>query len=207
MEVRSPFYVVQDFLSPLMCEEIVDDINFLFPDFDIDGIPQKTVRGHERSEEVIFQRFTNHVSALEEYYNVEYRGTHPMTFEWYPQACPGNKPHCENSDYINKQWTRTRDRDFTCILFLSNYQERVPFDSDFEVSGGKLEFMYHGFGFNPQRGTLIVFPSGPNFINATTVIEAGDLYQVRFHVSTMEPFVYTRTDFPGNYSTWFEHVA
>lgn len=205
--VKSPFYVEQDFLSPLMCEEIIDDLHFLYPDTDIEGIPIKTAKGHERSEEIIFSKFSAVVPKLEKHYNVECRGTEPMMFEWYAQACQGAKPHCENSNYVNKKWVKLRDRDLTCVLFFCDYQEKTPFDSDFEVYGGKLEFPQHRFGFNPQRGTLIVFPSGPHFINNTTPILAGDLYQVRFHVATVKQYKHDPKMFPGDYESWFETIA
>ena len=205
--VKSPFLVVQNFLSPLLCEEVVDDLHFLYPDTDLEGVPVKTAKGHERSEEAVFHKFTPHIPNLELHYNVEYRGTEPMLFEWYAQGCKGEKPHCENSNYESRKWVKIRDRDLTCVVFLCDYQEKTPFDSDFEVYGGKLEFAQHRFGFNPQRGTLIVFPSGPHFINNTTPILAGDLYQVRFHVATTQQYKHNPVAWPGDYTTWFETIA
>ena len=204
---RSPFFIVQEFLSPLLCEEIVDDLNFIYPDTDTEGAPVKTAKGHERSEEVIFQRFQDLVSKIEKYYDVEYRGTEPMLFEWYPEGCEGETPHCEHSNFLNSKWVKLRDRDFSCVLFLCDYQEKTPFDGDFEVYGGKLEFTQHRFGFNPQRGTLIAFPSGPHFINHTTPIKAGDLFQVRFHIATGKQYLYDPANFPGDYTVWFDHLA
>jgi len=205
--VKSPFYVVQDFLSPLLCDQIADDINFIYPDKDQDGVPIKSLKSHERSEEVIFQHLQRQIPKFESHYGLEYRGTTTMMFEWYPQGCKGEQPHCENSDYTSKKWVRTKDRDLTGILFLCDYHDHVPFDGDFEVYGGKVEFPQHQFGFNPNRGTLILFPSEPHFINGTTPIHAGDSFQVRFHVAASEPFLYDPADFPGDYTTWFEEIA
>lgn len=42
--MKSPFIVVQDFLSPQTCERIVKDINVLSPDTDINGDPKKLER-------------------------------------------------------------------------------------------------------------------------------------------------------------------
>lgn len=207
MQHKSPFYVVQELLSPLLCEQIVGLLDFFYPDTDPDDNPVKTVKTNDSAEEIVFDRFEPHIQTIMEHYGTIYRGTEPMTFEWYPQLCLGEQPRCESSAYIKKKWTRIKDRDFTCVIFLSQYQERTPFDSDFEVYGGKLEFPQHDFGFNPQIGTMIVFPSGQNFINDTAPILAGDLYQVRFHVATQIPFVYNPSEFMGDYTTWFEHLA
>lgn len=205
--VKSPFYVVQDFLSPLLCEQVADDLNFIYPDKDPNGKPVKTFKSHERSEDIIFQHLRSHIPQIEAYYDIEYRGTTPMSFEWYPQGCDGESARCENSEYLNKQWVRTRDRDISGILFLCDYQDHIPFDGDFEVYGGKVEFLQHQFGFNPQRGTLIMFPSEAHFLNGTTPVEAGDSFMVRFHIAANTPYVYEPADFPGDYTTWFEEIA
>jgi len=195
-------------MSPLRCEELVDKLDFKHPNTDEEGVPQKTFRGDEVGELVVFDIFKSRIPEIERYYQMEYRGTEPMSFEWYPPYCLGEKPHCENSVYgTTKKWVRQKDRDFTCILFLSDFQETIPFDSDFEVFGGKLEFPQHGFGFNPERGTLLIFPSGPNFLNNTTPIAAGELFQVRFHIAAQTPYQYNPNRFPGNYLTWFQDMG
>jgi len=207
MDTKCPFFIKQEFLSPLLCEEIVDQLEMFHPDTDPDGFPIKTAKGHEHSEERLFERFKELIPSIEEYYNCTYRGTEPMLFEWFPRSCPGEKPHCENSGYVNKKWVRQKDRDLTCIIFFSNLQEVVPFDDEYEVLGGKLEFVQHQFGFNPERGTLIVFPSGPHFINNTAPIRVGDLFQVRFHIATSPPYHYNPKLFPGDYRSWFKNIA
>ena len=199
---RSPFVVIQNFLSPKLCETIIDNLGFYTPDKDETGAPMKMYRHHEGSQEVIFQRWISIVPNISTYYDVEYRGTESMVFEFF---APGtmSEPLCENSNYIHKKWTRMKDRDFTALVFLSDYNESEYFDSDFEVYGGKLEFPQHDFGFNPERGTLIVYPSCPHFINATAPVLAGELFQVRFHMATKLPYLYDPRLFPGDYRSWF----
>lgn len=201
---KSPFLVYENFISPLLCEQIVDNVDVIIPDTDVDGKPTKMIRHDEESELLIYDRLKPLYSKLESYYQgFKHRGTERMSFEWYPQGMKAAHPHCESSDYLRKKWLRTRDRDLTGVLFMSDYQEQIPFDNDFEVYGGKLEFPQHNFGFNPQRGTLIVFPSCPHFINGTTTIEAGDLFQVRFHLAATMPYLYQPNQFPGDFTTWF----
>ena len=202
---KSPFYVIRDFLSPKQCEIIVDDLGYYSPDFDKEGNPIKMMRHHQESEKLIYEKFKPLIPTLEKYYNFEHRGTEFITFEFYPEGhIP--EPHCENSKWINKKWVRTKDRDFSIILFLSDYQDNIPFDSDYEVYGGKLEFPQHKFGFNPERGTLIIFPSGPHFINAIAEINAGDLFLAKFHLAAKTPYLYQPSEFPGDYRTWFEDL-
>lgn len=207
MANKSPFLIKQEFISPLLCEDLVDMLNLTVPDVDTENHPIRTIRMHERAELNVFTFIEDIIPEIEEYYRIDYRGTEQMIFEWYAAGCNGYEPHCESSNYVRKKWLRTKDRDLTGVIFLSDYQERVPFDDDFETYGGKLEFAQHGFGFNPQRGTMILFPSDPHFINNTTPVLAGDLYQIRFHIAAQTPFLYDPAAFPGDYRVWLEQFA
>ena len=73
--------------------------------------------------------------------------------------------------------------------------------------GGKLEFPQWGFGFNPQRGTMIVFPSGPHFINATTKVLVGELYQVKIQMTAQVPLLFNPAEYPGDYKQWFREFT
>lgn len=203
MAIKSPFYVVDEFLSPLLCEQIVDDTDFLVPDEDADGHEIKTCKtANDSVEWIIYERVNTLLPELQAYYQFLYKGTERTQIEWFPTGSSG-ECSCENSTFLRGKWLRTKQRDFTGILFLSDYQDSPSFDSDFEVYGGKLEFAQHQFGFNPTRGTLIVFPSDPHFINNTSTVLAGDLFQARIQIAAQYPFLYQPEQFPGNYTTWF----
>lgn len=199
---KSPFIVLPEFVSPLVCEDIVDLCDFTVPDYDKDGNPLKTTKRCEQAETIIFDRLQQHLLDVEVHYGVTYRGTERLAFEWFPEGSYG-PPQAENSNFVSGKWMRTNARDLTAILFLSDYNDSPPFDAEFEVYGGKLEFAQHQFGFNPSRGTLVVFPSDPHFINATAPVLVGDLYQVRIQLTTKTPLMYNPQDYPGNYTCWF----
>lgn len=200
---KSPFWIYPNLISPKICEQIVDKMDLFTPDVDQDGYPLPVIRHDDRSEEQIFDHLEPLLPNILEYYqSADYTGTERVTFEFYGEGTQG-KPHCENSSYINRIWSRTTNRDFSCVLFLSNYNNEPPFDDEYEVYGGKLEFPQHNFGFNPTRGTLIVFPSGPHFINAVSPVIAGELFLARFHISTALPYNYNPNNFPGDYRAWF----
>lgn len=205
MKSKSPFYIVEEFISPLLCEEIIMLCNFSVPNQDKDGHDIKTVTTSDQAEEILYERLMLLLPELMAYYQEIYKGTERMQFEWFPEGSKGEFI-CENSDFLRSKWLRTRSRDFTGILFLSDFSDVVPFESDFEVYGGKLEFAQHRFGFNPRRGTLIVFPSDPHFINITSNILVGDLYQVRMQLATKRPYIYDPSMFPGNFTTWFKDI-
>lgn len=202
MNLKSPFYIVEEFISPLLCEEIIDICGFTVPDSDKDGNDVKTMKSSERAEAIIYERLLSLLPELQEYYQFKYKGTEPIMFEWYPEDTKGDMS-AENSNFLRKKWLRTRQRDITGILFLCDYNDTPTLEQDYEVYGGKLEFPQHSFGFNPQRGTLIIFPSDPHFINCTSQVFAGELFQSRIQIAAQEPFLYNPQDFPGNYTTWF----
>lgn len=205
MVPRSPFIIYQEFLSPLLCEEVIDLMDVTVPDTDTHGKPIPSMRHNNKAEQFIFDRLKQTLPNIQKHYNVEYRGTEKMMFEWYPQGCK-DKMKSDSSDYINKQWVRTRDRDVTGILFLSDYNDSPSFDEMYEVYGGKLEFPNHNFGFNPERGTLVLFPSTPHFINVNAPVIVGDLFQVRINIATKRPFMYQPAEFPGNFLSWFPNL-
>lgn len=205
VQTKSPFFVVQDFISPLMCEEIVDTLNFTVPDTDKDDYEVMTVKTNETAEQIIYERFLQLIPKLEEYYDITYKGMERIQFEWLPPMSQ-NEAHAENSNYLRGKWLRTRQRDLTAVLFLCDYQEQEDFEKEFEVYGGKLEFPQHKFSFNPARGTLVVFPSDPHFINITSTVLVGDLFQARIQLAAQVPYIYDPKRFPGNYTFWFKDL-
>lgn len=202
--IKSPFVVVQNFLSPLFCEDIITRLNHTYPNRDIDNKIIKTVKTNRLSDIRILNELEQILPDLEEYYNFKREGILPFDYEWYVAGCKEEQPRCENSAYGNNGWIRINDYDFTGIIFLNDYQEKIPFDSDYEVFGGKLEFPNHQFSFNPSRGTLIFFPGNQHFINHTSLIKFGELNQIRFHVvAENTPWQYDKTQFGGTYLDWF----
>lgn len=203
---KSPFYVIPNFISPLMCEEIVDQLDFAIPDLTPSGTPLPSTKTDADYEAYLFSQFSNYKDSIAAYFDSDHRATTEFNFKWYPQGA-SESMHAENAIYKNGNWMRIFDRDITCVLFLSDYQDKPPFDDDYEVYGGKLEFPQHGFGFNAQRGTLIAFPSVPHFINGFTTVLAGSLYIAKFHIATKVPFMYDPVKFPGDYLTWLREFA
>lgn len=200
---KSPFLVIPDFVSPLTCEDIVDRLTLAFPEVDDNNRPQKSVRTNRLSELRLEDYLTEASDFVEEYYGVDIKGIHPLQFEYFPEGCAATKPVCENSIYTGGKWVRSNNKDFVGILFLSDYQDKAPFDPMFEVKGGKLQFPTHNFGFNPKRGMLVIFPGNEYFVYNTSAIEVGDLHQVKIYMSASERYVYNPNSFPGNYEVWF----
>lgn len=193
--MKSPFIIEQNLLSPGLCEDIIQSIKL-----DLLIAPHK----HD-IELVIFQHLQHILPKFEDYYDVNYENISNMIMEGLPIK---SKPSIsDNSSFINGKWTRIHNIDFTGIIFLSDFNNKPPFSKSFEVYGGKLEFPQHKFGFNPERGTLILFPSNPHFHYKFSDILIGNAYQIRFNITCTSEFVYDRMNFKGNYLTWFQSIG
>lgn len=205
---KSPFYVVEDFLSPKQADYIVDTLNFMEPDTNSDDRPIKSTRSNHHCETIVFSQLEPLKPTVEEYFGFDWKGTADMVFEFMPEDCAdGMHPHCGNSVYntATKRWVRNKNYDFTGVIFLSDYNTDSAdnFDPNFEVYGGKLQFPQYGFSFQAKRGTLVVFPAGPNFVHAISPILAGDLFMVSFQICAERLWPYDPKLFPGTFKTWF----
>jgi hypothetical protein len=201
---KSPFFVVENFLSPLMCEDIVDRLNHTLPNFDKNGIPEKTIKFNRLTEVRLLPLFEEITPTLESYFKYNHKGISSLTFEWYASGFKGDIPRCENSQYINRTWRRINNNDFVGFIPLNDHNDRYPFDPAFEVSGGKINFPNHRFAFTPKRGSLIVCPGNQNFLNYVGEVKAGNLNLIKFYITSEKPYIYDPKNFPGDYKTWFK---
>jgi hypothetical protein len=206
--MKSPFIIVQDFLSPQTCEKIVKDINVLAPDTDINGDPKKLERFCLEWEQPIAERFRELIPDIESRYNCEYRGLEKPVFQYYPEnaKAPAEAPGCENSKFIRKKWVMNKDVDLVGFIWLKDFNEHVPLDPRHEIYGGKLEFPAYNFSLQPQRGTLVLFPAGPHFISVISPLLLGDLYQIKLPVCINAKeggrWFYQPADYPGTWQDW-----
>ena len=208
--MKSPFIVEQNFLSPLICEQIVESIKVGAPDTDQEGSPKKLERFNLAWEQEIASRFREMIPQLEDKYDCEYRGLEKPLFQYYPENAkvPAEQPGCENSKYVRKKWVMHKDVDLVGFIWLKDYNDNVPLDPRHEVYGGKLEFPAYNFSLVPQRGTLVMFPAGPHFISVISPILLGDLYQIKLTVSVKQKtgnrWFYQPSNFPGKWEQWFD---
>jgi hypothetical protein len=166
------------------------------------------MKGSRLYESRLLPKFEEILPEVENYYGFKTKTTTPFVFEWYPTGYGGEKASCEAYQYSSKRgksasWTRTKDYDFTVAVFLNDHNMDRNFDERFECRGGKFEFPNHDFGFNPVRGTMVIYPCRPNFVNAVGGVQLGDLNMIRFHIISKDDYEYNSEDYPGGYMEWF----
>lgn len=202
MSSKSPFFIVDGFLSPKLCEHITDVVDLRFPNLNVNNKPIKTTKKHQRCETIILDRFESIHNSVMSYFSTEYYGVTDVTFELYSAGYSESTASCDNSNLVRGKWSRVHDVDFTCVVFFTDYNNE-DVDDSIEVYGGKYEFPTHGFGFNPKRGMLLVYPSGPNFINGISPVYAGNLSIAKFFLKTSKMYIYDQSNFQGNYKDWY----
>ena len=208
MKSKSPFLVFQHLIDNDLCDEIAQKVR-IEPLKDDDGVFQSSGRYHPEAEKVIFEKFQPLIPELEKHFEIKYRGTEHLVFQQFPLSNGKNAedPHCENAVYKRKRWLKNKDRDLTGILWLKDYQETPPFDVKKQVLGGKLEFPVYNFGFQAQKGTLVVYPACERFISLTSPILVGELQCIRFYICAEGIWLYDPLKFPGDFRTWFNEIV
>jgi hypothetical protein len=200
--VKAPFLVFPEFISPLLAEDIVSNIDVRAPDTFAEGDPKHEEYFDEEYDEIIAHQLSNIMPSIENHFNFECKTVNPITIEHC--GVGSHVPvHAEGYELIEKQFVKTKPWDFTAVLFLTSHIDEPPIDEGYECHGGKLEFLNHKFGFNPTAGTLIVFPTDPRFTNATGFVKIGDLFQIRIQISSATMYLYNPKLFPGDFTKWF----
>lgn len=206
---KSPFLVYQHFIDPELCDQIAEVVR-VEPLRNDDDILQSTERYHEESEITLFKQLLPLIPDLEEHFTgFKYRGTEHLVFQQFPvtNGKAAEEPHCENAVFKRKRWLRIKDRDLTGILWLKDYHETPPFDVKKHVLGGKLEFPVYNFGFQAQKGTLVIYPACERFISLTSAILVGELQCVRFHICGEGIWIYDPSGYQGDFRSWFSEIV
>jgi hypothetical protein len=211
--IRSPFFVIEDAVSPAKCEVIIDQLGLAAPSLDEKGDPIKHERLITDAELASYLQgaLQPHVAEIEERYQGEIHGFETALFQQYfENAKKPCEPHgCDNARYLRKKWVKVKDTDLVGYLWLKDFNSGVPLDPRYEVYGGKLEFPAYDFSLVPQRGTIVIFPGGPHFITAISPVLVGSLEQVKFSIklhTSSGIWLYQPENFPGTWQDWFTGI-
>jgi hypothetical protein len=205
---KSPFYVIQGLVPEQRCLEIAKELR-VEPTLDQEGNPTAMGRHSTSVGLELFELLKPELPGIADHYGIKYRGTEEFQFQQFPvtNGQPAEAPHCENAVYKRKRWIRINDRDLTGIIWLKDYADAPPFNVNKHVYGGKLEFPVYNFGFQPQIGTCVIFPSSERFISLTSSIQVGELQVAKFHIAGEGVWIYNPDDYPGDFRDWFQDVV
>lgn len=201
--MKNPFIVIDNFLSPLECETIIDSLDFI-PLYTETGEIKANVMNNRLMDMRLSKKFEDLVPIIEKHYGCIIENFSNGRYEWYPTNYKAQHAQCENSCLINGTWSRKNQNDFMITVILNDHQEKVPFDESYEVKGGNLEYPNHNFSFLPKRGMLIINPANQNFLHGIASIKAGNLFLARIFAICDTPFKYDPDNFKGSYNIWFK---
>ena len=202
---RSPFEIVENFISPLQCERLMKGLALSYPQRDANGTPLKYERFVPADMSgAVLSEFDAISPLVEQRYGAPVNGEPTLIFQqyWENPKVPAEGLGCENSKFSRKKWTKVKDVDLVGFLWLKSYHDAVPLDPRIEVYGGKIEFPTYNFSLTPVAGTLVIFPATPHFVTATSHVMLGSLEQIKFNIK-LSNWVYNPSNFPGTYKDWF----
>lgn len=119
---KSPFLIQREFISPLLCEDIMQDVikALSFPNVDENNIPQQMeCTLNDRLQNIIIEQCENKIiKNIETYYNTTVDNITKPKVLWYPEGYTNNNIICDNANYTDKHWIKTKNRDFSLTVFL-----------------------------------------------------------------------------------------
>lgn len=190
MSLKSPFFVVEDFLSPLQCDRLIS-LN-------------KVVNGgtcirhlNEGQFSVVSNSLTDYSEQICERYGAELSTDIKLLFQQFEENAsrPALSPQVEGWESLRRKWTKTKNIDLVGFIPLKSYCDSLPIDLNFEVYGGKLEMLNFNFSILPERGSLILMPAAPNFIHAISPINFGSFEMVKINCTFTTPWSFDLSKF------------
>jgi len=208
--IKSPFFVIEDAVSPAKCDVITKQLGISVPSKDEAGYPLKHECFITDAELVGYlqEAIMPSVGDMESRYGGAIKTFETPLFRQYFEnpSRPCELHGCENAKFLRKKWVKVKDVDLVGYLWLKDFNSGVPLDPRFEVYGGKLEFPAYDFSLVPSRGTMVFFPAGPHFITAISPVLVGSLEVVKISIKlhVQDGFwEYKPELFPGDYMQWF----
>lgn len=173
------FLLVQNYLDPALCDQLVRECDQL-PGIrhgvgaaeDDDSLVYNDIR---ISETVDIRKLSVNVKSLVRDLFVKTIGPHyEQEIEWFerPEILryhPGGeyKPHADSENWFSKEktWKRVLDRDLSILLYLND-----------GFTGGEIAFPNFGLKFKPVRGLMVAFPSDGRYLHSARPVVTGVRY-------------------------------
>jgi hypothetical protein len=199
---KSPFILIENVLTQKACSEIIASLNHSEPNYMYDKVAL-TIKFNKLEELRLQSLIDDVLDHAEAYYGFETLKTAPYIFEWYPETYQAKPISSDSNIYFEGKWAKSRDIDFTILIFLSTQKTDSIDNRIYEHVGGGLQFPTHGFTLHPKAGDLLMFPSNRYFLNTIGSVNLGNMNLIRILVTAKTTYKYDRHKFPGTFKDWF----
>lgn len=199
---KSPFILLENAIDPKACDDIITSLNHSIPNYMNDKVAM-TLKFNKLEELRLQPLIDDLLDYAEPYYEFETQSLSTFLFEWYPEGYQAKPMSSDSYTYFNGKWIKSREIDFTILIFLSSTVTKTINDPNTEHVGGGLQFPTHGFTLHPKSGDLLMFPSDNHFLNMIDGVSLGNMNLIRILVTAKQDYKYDKRKFPGTYKTWF----
>jgi hypothetical protein len=178
MSKKSPFFVVEELLSPLQCDKLIA-LNR------IQNSPSSVRHLNEGQFSIVKNSILDYTSEMNQRYGTTVSDDIKMLFCQFPENASAPALHAQIDGWVSqkRKWNKTKNIDFIGIIPLKSFCDSLPIDLNFETYGGKLELINFNFSILPERGSMIVFPCVPNFLYAISPINFGSFEMIKVFFS------------------------
>lgn len=207
MITRGPIVRIDNFISPLFCEDIIDRSNNNIFNTDKENCPLKTNIFNELTE-IRYRPYLDDLieNLIDNYYSTEISYISKTVLEWFPENYKNRGYILDGYNYLNQKWINTSDTDFITICFLNDYNNKPKFDNSYEVYGGEISFNNFNVTIKPARGTLFIFPAHPAFAYKINNVDMGNLFIVKNTLTSALKYTYNGSSFSGSPEKWVEQL-
>lgn len=207
MITRGPISRIDNFISPLFCEDIIDRSNNNIFNVDKDNNPIKTNLFNELTE-IRYRPYLDDLieNFIDNYYHTEISYISKTVLEWFPKNYKNREYTVDGYNFLNQKWVNISDTDFISICFLNDYNNQPRFDDTYEVYGGEISFNNFNLTIRPTRGTLFIFPAHPAFAYKINNVEIGNLFIIKNTLTSTPKYSYNSSSFSGSPEKWVKQL-
>jgi hypothetical protein len=208
MTTFGPILKIDNFISPLFCEDIIDRANSNICSVDANGNPLKTLIFNELTE-IRYSPYLDDLieNLVDPHYGTEISYISKTTIEWFPENYKNIGHGIDGYHFLNKKWINTSDVDFVTICFLNDFCNKPNFDRLTDVYGGEIIFNNFNLTIKPARGMLLAFPANPAFAYRIDNVIMGDLFVLKNILTSESKYAYNASSFSGTPEEWVKQLS
>jgi hypothetical protein len=115
MTYKSPFLVIQDFLSKDDATKLANEVKIELSKTD-DEIIIPSERHILDKETSLYEKLKNYLPQIEDHFGLKVRGVEHLMFQQFPVSKdPAEQPQCANSVFKRKKWIKVKKIMFTMV--------------------------------------------------------------------------------------------